>query len=67
MNGKLEVKCYEVEKYVLDFRLTGMTFSATIQFGTEEEVLAYLEQRKENIVDYKIKKISHAVVGEKND
>ena len=65
MSNVLEVACYEIEKYVLEFKLKGMSFSAEREFEQEEQVLQFLEEKEDAITEYKMTKAMHAVIQRK--
>lgn len=67
MKNGLEVACYEVEKYVLEFKLKGMSFFAEREFEQEEQVLRFLEEKGYAITEYKMTKVMHAVIQCKRD
>lgn len=65
MKNGLEVACYEIEKYVLEFKLKGMSFSAEREFDEEEQVLQFLEEKEDAITEYKMTKVMHAIIQKK--
>lgn len=59
---KIEINCYEIEKYVVRYYLNNFIGEFEISFDTEEEALDFIEkERTTQWNNYKLLKISHAI------
>ena len=58
----IKVDCYEIEKYIVRYYLSGFIGEFEISFDTEKEAVDFIEkERTTQWVDYKLLKISHAI------
>ena len=59
---KIEINCYEIEKYIVRYYLSGFIGEFEISFDTEEEALDFIKkERTTQWSNYKLLKISHAI------
>ena len=53
---------YEIEKYTVEYLRKNGISSSTTSFYTEEEAIEFIKESRSRWTEYKLTKISHAII-----